>query len=96
MPISWAMSFPEAGYAFAIPVSTAHWASLTGLTDSRDWRSISMPASFDSAFIAASVTGFASASTGLTATETQRGSSPSCCAVRVISITPTAAFSLPL
>ena len=37
MPISWAMSFPEAGYAFAIPVSTAHWASLTGLTDSRDY-----------------------------------------------------------
>src|SRR3546814_14482536 len=68
----------------------AHSASVTGDTDSRDWRIVAMSFSAGVAFISASVTGRASGATGLTATETQLPSVPSFFAVRDISITPTA------
>src|SRR3546814_9219972 len=55
----------------ASAIIAAHSASVTGDTDSRDWRIVAMSFSAGVAFIAASVTGRASAATGLTAPETQ-------------------------
>src|SRR3546814_16520660 len=72
----------------------AHSASVTGDTDSRDWRIVAMSFSAGVAFISASVTGRASGATGLTATETQLPSVTSSFTVRDISITPTEAMSV--
>src|SRR3546814_17029012 len=72
----------------ASAIIAAHSASVTGDTDSRDWRIVAMSFSAGVAFISASVTGRASGATGLTATETHLPSVPPFFAVRDLLITP--------
>src|SRR3546814_18637038 len=78
----------------ASAIIAAHSASVTGDTDSRDWRIVAMSFSAGVAFISASVTGRASGATGLTATEPQLPSVPAFFAVRDFSIPPTPALSV--
>jgi len=52
----------------AIWQTTVHSRSVTGQTDSRDWRNSAIPASSELAFIAARVTGFATGLTGAIST----------------------------
>src|SRR6478735_5986292 len=89
----------ERDHSLPIASNCFHSSSRTGVTLSRDWRSISSFASLGSALMSARVTGFASFSRGSTRTLAQIASplalgSPSGCQARVISITPTAALSL--
>src|SRR3546814_9818399 len=59
----------------ASAIIAAHSASVTGDTDSRDWRIVAMSFSAGVAFISASVTGRASGATGLTATRSEEHTS---------------------
>jgi len=52
----------------AIPQIMVHSWSVTGHTDSRDWRNSAIPASSGLAFISAKLTGLATGITGFTST----------------------------
>src|SRR4029078_8832209 len=83
----------QAGQRPAISRTTFHSSSVTGATDSRDWRMSSILASLRSALISASVTGRGGGRTGSTRTRTQAGALGSGSAPRVTRMIPTTALS---